>query len=97
MGVLLPGFLGDRACPWGVSWLVSSQKGRPCMDAARPVDGTSPHPSKLPRNGRGVSAHALPSGRWWLGVEEGGGGSGGGLAEEQKIGWGRAAAFLGQG
>ena len=30
-------------------------------------------------------------------VEEGGGGSGGGLAEEQKIGWGRAAAFLGQG
>ena len=30
-------------------------------------------------------------------VEEGGGGSGGGLAEEQKIGWGRAPAFLGQG
>ena len=55
--------------------MTSSQKGRPCIDAARPVDGTSPHPSKLPRNGRGVSAHGLPSGRWWLGFEEGGGGS----------------------
>ena len=73
MDVFLPGSLGDQDCPWGVlCWLMSSQKGRPCVHAARPAHGTSP---TLPNSSRMAEVSLFTpclQGGGWLGFEEGG-------------------------